>query len=143
MSFNKYTTQELKFIVSNFEHLERELKKRQMKELDSFPFKVGDVVHTKNDAGNFFIKIKEIDKVNNNIFIDQIAIRRVGLFDTYIDGWYNMDNIEWHKYVKIEKSEIFENLLKIIDKYDDDLQQLNDATYLKLKNEIATYDYNV
>ena len=57
MSFTKYTTQELEFIVSNFKHLERELKKRQIKELDSFPFKVGDVVHTKNDDDNFIVEV--------------------------------------------------------------------------------------
>lgn len=142
MGFSEYTTQELKFIVSNFEHLERELKKRQIKESDSFPFKVGDVVHTKNDGDNFFIKINEIDKINNNIFGDTIIIRRWGLFNASADEWYNMDNIEWHKYVKIEKSEIFENLLKIINKYDDDVQQLKNDTYLKIKNEIASYEYN-
>lgn len=138
MSFTKYTTQELEFIVSNFKHLERELKKRQIKELDSFPFKVGDVVHTKNDDDNFFIKITEIDKINNKIVADEIVIRGRGLFNAYVDGWYNVDNVEWHEYVKIEESEIFENLLKIINKYNDDIQQLNDDAYLKLKNEIAT-----
>lgn len=30
-----------------------------------------------------------------------------------------------------------------MDKYNDDVQQLNDDAYLKLKNEIAPYDYNV
>ena len=140
MSFTKYTTQELKFIVSNFEHLERELKKRQIKESDNFPFKVGDVVHAKHDDDNFFIKITEIDKINNNIFYDEIVIRDGGLFDAYCSEWCNMDNIEWHKYVKIEESEIFENLLEIINKYNNAVQQLNDDTYLKLKNEIATYD---
>ena len=142
MGFTKYTTKELEFIVSNFKHLERELKKRQIKELDSFLFKVGDVVHAKSDAGNFFIKIKEIDKNNNTIIGDEIVIRRGGLFNAYVDEWYNTDNTEWHEYVKIEKSEIFENLFKIIDKYNDDIQQLNDDTYIKLKNEIATYEYN-
>lgn len=142
MSFTKYTTQELEFIVSNFKHLERELKKRQIKELDNFPFKVGDVVHRKFDDDNFFIKIKEIDKNNNNIIGDEIVIRDRGEFDAYVDEWYNVDNMEWHEYVKIEKYEIFENLLEIIDKYNDDIQQLNDDAYLKLKNEIATYEYN-
>lgn len=40
----------------------------------------------------------------------------------------------------MEDSEIFENLLKIIDKYNDEVQQLENDTYLKLKNEIAPYD---
>ena len=138
MGFTKYTTQELEFIVSNFKHLERELKKRQIKESDTFPFKVGDIVHRKIDDDNFFIKIKEIDKNNNTIIGDEIVIRDGGDFDAYEDEWYDMDQIELHEYVKIEKSEIFENLLEIIDKYNNDVQQLNDDAYLKLKNEIAT-----
>ena len=138
MSFTKYTTQELEFIVSNFKHLERELKKRQIKELDNFPFKVGDVVHRKINDDNFFIKIKEIVKNNNTVIGDEIVIRDGGLFDAYADEWYDMDKIELHEYVKIEKSEIFENLLEIINKYNDDIQQLTDDAYLKLKNEIPT-----
>lgn len=135
MSFTKYTTQELEFIVYNFEQFERELKKRKIKDLDSFPFKVGDVVKAKHEDTIFLIKIKEIDKINNNIIADEIVIRDGGLFKAYIDEWYNTDNTEWHEYAKIEESEIFENLLEIINKYNDDIQQLNDDTYLKLKNE--------
>ena len=56
--------------------------------------------------------------------------------------WYNIDTTKWHKYTKIEKSEIFENLSNIIDKYDNDSQQLKDETYLKLKHEFAPYDLN-
>lgn len=138
MNFTKYTTKELEFIVSNFKHLEREFKKRQIKELDGFPFKVGDVVHTKDDNDDFFIKIKEIVKNNNTIIGDEIVIRDGGEFDAYADEWYSVDNVEWYNYVKMENSEIFENLLKIIDKYNNDLQQLNDDAYLKLKNEIET-----
>lgn len=53
---------------------------------------------------------------------------------------YDIDNIKWDEFVKIENFKIFENLLNIIDKYNDEVQQLNDDTYLKLKNEIAPYD---
>lgn len=140
MNFTKYTTQELEFITSNIELLKNELKKRQIKESDSFPFNVGDVVHAKNDDDNFFIKIKEIDKIDNYIVIDEIVIRDGGLFDAYVDEWFDTDDVEWQEYVKIEDSKIFEKFLKIIDKYNNDVQQLNDDTYLKLKNEIAIYD---
>lgn len=143
MNFSKYTTKELEFITSNVELLKKELKKRHIKELDDFPFKVGDVIHTKHDNDNFLLKIKEIDKRNNNIVVDEIVIRDGGLFDAYVDEWFDIDHTEWYEYVKIEDSEIFENLLNIIDKYNDEVQQLNDDAYLKLKNEIAPYDYNV
>lgn len=143
MNFSKYTTKELEFITSNVELLKKELKKRHIKELDDFPFKVGDVIHTKHDNDNFLLKIKEIDKRNNNIVVDEIVIRDGGLFEAYVDEWFDIDRTEWHEYAKIEDSEIFENLLNIIDKYNNDLQQLDDDTYLKLKNEIAPYDYNV
>jgi hypothetical protein len=139
MDFSNYTTKELEFITSNVELLKKELEKRRIK-LDDFPFKVGDVIHTKHDNDNFLLKIKEIDKRNNNIFVDEIVIRDGGLFDAYVDEWFDIDRTEWHEYVKIEYSEIFENLLNIIDKYNNDLQQLDDDTYLKLKNEIAPYD---
>ena len=140
MNFSKYTTQELEFITSHFEFFEKELEKRRIKELDDFPFKTGDVIHIKRYNDNFFLKIKEIDKRNNNVVADEIVIRDCGLFDSYVDEWYNIDNTEWNEYIKIEDSEIFENLLSIISKYNDDAQQLNDDTYLKFKNEIAPYD---
>lgn len=140
MGFSKYTTQELKFITSNIELLKKELEKRNIKESNNFPFKSGDVIHSKEGNDNFLLKIKEIDKRNNNIVADEIVIRDGGLFDAYVDEWYDIDTTEWHEYVKIEDSEIFENLLNIIDKYNDEVQQLNDDTYLKLKNEIALYD---
>lgn len=133
MNFTKYTTKELEFITNNIELLKKELKKRQIKESDSFPFKVGDVVNTKNNDDNFFIKIKVIDKINNNIIGDEIVIRDGGEFDAYVDEWYDMDRTEWQEYVKIEDSKIFEKFLKIIDKYNNDVQQLNDDAYLKLK----------
>ena len=143
MNFSKYTTKELEFITSNVELLKKELKKRHIKELDDFPFKVGDVIHTKHDNDNFLLKIKEIDKRNNNIVVDEIVIRDGGLFDSYVDEWFDIDRTEWHEYVKIEDSEIFENLLYIINQYNDFVQRVNDDTYLKLKNEIAPYDFNV
>lgn len=142
MNFTKYTTQELEFIASNIEFLKKELEKRHIKELDDFPFKVGDVIHTRNDKDNFLIKIKEIDKRNNNVVVDEIIIRASWSFNLYINEWYNIDTTKWHKYTKIEKSEIFENLSNIIDKYDNDSQQLKDETYLKLKHEFAPYDLN-
>ena len=141
MGFNKYTTKELEFITSNFEFLKKELEKRHIKELDDFLFNVGDVIHSKQDNDIFLIKIKEIDKRNNNIVADEIVIRRDGgLFDVYVDEWYDIDTTEWHEYVKIEDSKIFENLLDIIDQYNYDAQRLNDEAYFKLKNEIAPYD---
>lgn len=142
MGFSKYTTKELEFITSNFEFLKKELEKRHIKELDDFIFNVGDVIHLKRYDDNFLLKIKEIDKRNNNIVADEIVIRDSGLFDYYVDEWFDIDKTEWHEYVKIEDSEIFENLIDIIDKYNDNVQQLIDDTYLKLKNEIASYDYN-
>ena len=143
MDFSKYTTKELEFITSNFEFLKKELEKRNIKESCDFIFKIGDVIHLKRDNGNLLLKIKDIDKRNNNIIADEIIIRRGGLFNCYVDEWYDIDRAEWCEYVKIEDSEIFENLLNIIDKYDDEAQQLKNDTYLKLKNEIAPYDYNV
>lgn len=143
MNFSKYTTQELEFITSNVELLKKELEKRYIKESDNFHFKSGDVIHSKHGNDNFLLKIKEIDKRFNNVVADEIVIRDGGLFDFYIDEWYDIDTTEWNEYVKIEDSEIFENLLNIIDKYNDDMQQLNNDTYLKLKNEIAPYVYNV
>ena len=141
MDFSKYTTQELEFIISNFNDLKRELEKRNIKESDDFPFNVGDVTHLKRDNDNFILKIKEIDKRNNCITADEVIIRDDGSFDVYVDEWFDID--EFYNYVKIEDSEIFENLLNIIDKYNDEVQQLNDDAYQKLKNEIAPYDYNV
>lgn len=141
MNFSKYTTKELKFITSNVELLKKELEKRHIKELNDFPFKVGDVIHTKHDDDNFLLKIKEIDKRNNNIVVDEIVIRDGGLFEAYVDEWFDIDRTEWNEYVKIEDSEIFENLSKIIDEYDNDLQQLNNDAFLKLKKEIETYDF--
>ena len=140
MNFSKYTTQDLEFIVSNFGDLKRELEKRNVKESDNFPFKTGDVIHSKQDNDNFLLKIKEVDKRNNNIIADEIVIRDGGLFDAYVDEWFDIDTTEWYEYIKIEDSEIFENLLNIINKYNDEMQQLNDDAYLKLKNEIAPYD---
>ena len=134
MNFSKYTTKELEFITSNVELLKKELEKRHIKELNDFPFKVGDVIHTKHDDDNFLLKIKEINKRNNNIVVDEIVIR------DGVDEWFDIDRTEWYKYTKIEDSEVFENLLNIINKYNDDVQQLNDDTYLILKNEITTYD---
>ena len=136
----RYTTKELEFITNNIELFKKELKNRQIKELYNFPFKVGDVVHTKNDVENSFIKIKKIDEINNNIIVDEIIIRGGGFFNAYVDEWYKVNYIGWHEYFKIEESEIFENLLEIINKYIDDIQQLKNDTYLKLKNEIATLD---
>ena len=140
MNFSKYTTQELEFIISNFDNLKRELEKRNIKESDKFSFKSGDVIHSKQGNDNFLLKIKEIDKRNNNVVADEIVIRDGGLFDAYVEEWYSIEHTKWNKYVKIEDSEIFENLFNIIDKYNDDVQKLEDDTYLKLKNEIAPYD---
>ena len=140
MNFSKYTTQELEFITSNVELLKQELEKRNIKESDNFPFKPGDVIHSKDNDDNFLLKIKEIDKINDNVVVDEIAIRYYGSFDAYVDEWYDIDTTNWHEYVKIEDSEIFENILNIIDKYDDEVKQLKNDTYLKLKNEIAPYD---
>lgn len=140
MNFSKYTTQELEFLTSNIELLKKELEKRRIKELDDFPFKVGNVIHTKHDNDNFLLKIKEIDKRNNNVVADEIIIRDGGLFDAYVDEWYDIDTTEWHEYVKIEDSEIFENLIYLINQHNDFIQRVNDDTYLKLKNEIAPYD---
>ena len=143
MNFNKYTTQELEFIISNFGDLKRELEKRYIKESDDFIFKPGDVIHLKQGNDNSILKIKKIDKRNDRIVVAEIVIRDDGRFNVYVEEWYSIEYTEWNEYVKIEDSEIFENLLNIIDKYNDDAQQLKDDTYLKLKNEIAPYDYNV
>lgn len=145
MNLSKYTTQELEFITSNIELLKKESEKRNIRESNNFPFNTGDVIHfhSKYNDDNFLLKIKEIDKRNNNVVVDEIFIKDDGDFDTYIDEWLDIDETEWHEYIKIEDSEIFENLLNIIDKYNDEVQQLNDDTYLKLKNEIAPYDYNI
>ena len=139
MNFSKYTTQELEFITSNVELLKKELEKRRIKELNDFPFKVGDVIHSKHDNDNYLLKIKEIDK-RNNIVVDEIVIRDSGLFDYYVDECFDIDTTDWSEYIKIEDSEIFENLSKIIDEYDNTVQQLSDNAYLKLKNEFAPYD---
>jgi len=140
MNFCKYTTQELEFIVSNFDKLKRELEKRNVKESGGFLFNTGDVIHLKYNNDNFLLKIKGIDKRNNNVVIDEIIIKDGGSFDVYVDEWYDIDNPEWSEYVKIEDSKIFENLLVIINKYNNEAQQLCDDAYLKLKNEIAPYD---
>lgn len=140
MNFSKYTTRELKFIISNFDDLKRELEERNIEESKGFLFKIGDVIYSKYDNGNFLLRIKEIDKRNNNIIADEIIIKDSGFFDSYVDEWFNINYNNWSEYVKIEDSEIFDNLLNIIDKYNNSVQQLNDDTYLKLKNEIAPYD---
>ena len=143
MDFSKYTTQELEFITSNVELLKKELEKRHIKESNDFLFKTGDVIHRRFNADNFLLKIKGIDKSDNNVVADEIVIRDGVFFDSYTDELFSINgnySIEWHEYVKIEDSEIFENLLSIINKYNDDAQQLNDDTYLRLKNEIAPYD---
>lgn len=142
MDFSKYTTQELASIASKFDDLKRELETRYSEELNDFPFKVGDVIHSKSDDDNFLLKIKEIDKRNSNVVADVIIIRdnECQLFDAYANERYDIATTEWNEYVKIEDSALFENLLKIIDKYNDDVQQLDNDTYLKLKNEILHYD---
>ena len=139
MNFSKYTTQELEFITSNVELLKKELEERYIKESDNFPFKPGDVIYSKQCDANTILKIKEIDKRNDTVVADEIIIRDDGTFDVYIDEWYDIET-EWHKFVEIEDSEIFENILNIIGKYNDDVQKLENDTYLKLKNEIAPYD---
>lgn len=139
MNFNKYTTQELEFIISNFGDLKRELEKRYIKESDDFIFTPGDVIYSKHGNDNSLLKIKKIDRSNNNVVADEIVISDYGLFNAYVDEWHDIET-EWNEYVKIEDSEIFENLLNIIDKYNYEVQQLEDDTYLKLKNEIAPYD---
>ena len=140
MNFSKYTTQELEFITSNVELLKKELEKRNIKESDNFPFKPGDVIHSKHGNDNSILKIKKIDKRNDRVIVAEIVIRDDGRFNVYVEEWYSIEYTEWNEYVKIEDSEIFENVLKIIDKYNDELQQLNNDTYLKLKNKIAPYD---
>lgn len=143
MNFSKYTTKELEFITSNIELLKKELKKRHIKELDDFPFKVGDVIHTKDRNSNYFIKIKKVYEKDKQVYIDEIIISEDGTFDSDVNECYAIDNIEWFRYTKVEDSDLSDTLIKIIDKYNNDLQQLYDDTYLKLKNEIAPYDYNV
>ena len=140
MNLNKYTTQELEFIISNFSGLKRELEERYIIESDDFIFKSGDVIYLKHGNENSLLKIKEIDKRNGTVVVDEIVISDYEFFNVYIDDKYNIDTTEWHKYIKIKDFEIFENLLKIIDKYNDEIQQLENDTYLKLKNEIAPYD---
>ena len=140
MNFSKYTTQELEFITSNVELLKKELEKRNIKESDNFIFKTGDVIHSKQGNDNSILKIKKIDKRNDNVVVDEIILRDDGIFDVYVEEWYSIEYTEWDEYVKIEDSEIFENLLNIIDKYNDDVQKLENDTYLKLKNEISPYD---
>ena len=140
MNFSKYTTQELEFITSNVELLKKELEKRNIKESDDFPFKSGDVIHSKQNNYNFIFKINKIDKRNDTVVTDEIILRDDGTFDVYVEEWHSIEYTEWNEYVKIEDSEIFKNLLNIINKYNDDVQQLEDDTYLKLKNEIAPYD---
>ena len=140
MNFSKYTTQELEFITSNAELLKKELEKRNIKESDNFIFKTGDVIHSKHGNDNSILKIKKIDKRNDRVVVAEIVIRDDGRFNVYVEEWYSIEYTEWNEYVKIEDSEIFENLLNIIDKYNDDVQKLENDTYLKLKNEISPYD---
>ena len=140
MNFSKYTTQELKFITSNVELLKKELEERYIKESDNFPFKSGNVILLNTGNDNSILKIKKIDKRNDRVVVAEIVIRDDGTFDVYVEEWYSIEYTEWNEYVKIEDSEIFENLLNIINKYNDGVQQSNDDTYLKLKNEIAPYD---
>ena len=140
MNFSKYTTQELEFITSNVELLKKELEKRNIKESDNFIFKTGDVIHSKHGNDNSILKIKKIDKRNDRVVVAEIVIRDDGRFNVYVEVWYSIEYTEWNEYVKIEDSDIFENLLNIIDKYNDDVQKLENDTYLKLKNEISPYD---
>lgn len=135
MDFSKYTTQELESIVSKFEDLKRELETRHSEELNDFPFEVGDVIHSKYDNDNI-LKIKEINEIN--VVVDEIVIRKGGPFYFFEDELFDIDYTEWCEYVKIEDS-AFENLLNIINKYNDDVQQLNDDTYLKFKKELSSY----
>lgn len=141
MNFEKYTTQELEFITSNVELLKKELQKRRIKELNKFPFEAGDVIHTRNNYNcNYFIKINEIDVRNNEVSVDEIVIRKNGLFEVNDGERWGIDEAEWFDYTKIEDPTIFENLLNITNKYYDDVQQLNDDTCQKLKNEIEHYE---
>lgn len=140
MKLEKYTTQELEFITSNVELLKRELQERHMKELDKFPFKVGDVIHTKDRNANYFIKIKKFYEKDEQVDIDEIIIREDGEFDAEVNECYAIGDIEWFRYVKVNDSNIFDNLLNITNKYYDDVQQLNDDTYQKIKNEIEHYE---
>lgn len=139
MNFEKYSTQELELIASNVELLKKELQRR-IKELKKFPFEVGDVIHQKNDSSNYFIRINEIDKRNNEVSIDEIVIRKNGLFEVNDGERFGIDEAEWFRYAKIEDPTIFENLLNITNKYYDDVQRLNDDTCQKLKNEVEHYE---
>ena len=140
MNFEKYTTQELEFITSNVLLLKKELQILRIKELDKFPFKVDDVIHQKYNNGTNFIKIKKIDERNNQIYIDEIVIKHDTSFDLDVNECFSIYNIDWVRYDKVEDPDIFENLLKIINKYYDDVQQLHDDTYQKIKNEIEYYE---
>jgi hypothetical protein len=140
MNFSKYTTQELEFITSNVGLLKKELKKRYIKESGNFIFTPGDVIYSKHGNDNSLLKIKKIDRRTDTVVADEIEISDYGLFNTYVDEWFDFDTTEWNEYVKIKDSEIFENILNIIDKYNDERKQLNDDVYLKIKNEISHYD---
>lgn len=141
MNFEKYTTQELEFITSNVELLKKALQTRRIKELDKFPFKVGDIIALKeNNGGNYFIKIKKIDERYNQIYVDEIVSRHDASFDMDIDECFGINNVDWVRYAKVEDPDIFENLFNIINKYYDDMQQLHDDTYQKIKNEIEHYE---
>lgn len=140
MNFEKYTTQELEFITSNAELFKKVLQNRRMKELDKFPFKVGDVIHTGDDSGDYFIRINEIDKRNNKVSIDEIEIRCDTSFDVDVDECFSIDNIDWVRYTKVENPDVFENLLKVINKYYNDVRQLHDDTYQKIENELGYYE---
>ena len=91
-----------------------------------FLLRLGDVIHSKHDNDNYLLKIKEIDK-RNNIVVDEIVIRDSGLFDYYVDECFDIDTTDWSEYIKIGDSNIFENLSKIIDEYDNTVQQLSDS----------------
>lgn len=135
---NTYTTKELEFITNNIELFKKELKERQIEKLNSFSFKAGDIIHRKLNNDNLFYKIKEIDKSDDTIVADEIVIRSYGVFCIHTEEWFDIDDFKWDEYVKIEDSEIFEDLFKIINKYNEDIKQLGDDTYLKLKNKIET-----
>lgn len=109
MNFSKYTTQELEFIISNFDDLKSELEKRNIIESDNFPFKDGDVIHVCDEySGATFTYVVILKQIKGGqIYSYCFYSYKDAVFGTY-DFSYN--NYKIRLATEEEKTKLFQTI---------------------------------